>query len=282
MFASLSCDQQKLDRHCHWNTGCWWSVVHQTLISWNYWITSRTKLVEEEPRRWMIDHRIAFPRRCLFLSSSSSCFHNCPESVLLRLVYRWLGGGVWGGGGEQTLAIKAYSGFHISQNWPVKYQCKQACFPFIKCIFFVFLSSFSVTVRKRRHAATTRTMSASPAAPLLRGWGLYVNVAATKSSGDMNSTQMCTYPCGKVRRKRPVRFVEAHSLQCTHMSKHTASGLDPSHIGEGTRWELPITQTSRKSRSQTVQWLVAVGDTARRGGWEERKNALSIKWAINW
>lgn len=108
-------------------------------------------------------------------------------------------------------------------------------------------------------------------APLLRSWGLYVNVAVTKSSGDMNSTQMCTYPCGKVRRKRPVRFVEAHSLQCTHMSKHTAFGLDPSHIDEGTHWELPITQTGRKSRSQTVQWLVGVGDTARRGDWEERK-----------
>lgn len=86
----------------------------------------------------------------------------------------------------------------------------------------------------------------------------------TKSSGDLNSTQMCTYPCGKVRRKRPVRFVEAHSLQCTHMSKHAAFGLDPSHTGEGTHWELPITQTSRKSRSQTVQWSVGVGDTARR------------------
>lgn len=175
------------------------------------------------------------------------------------------------GGGEQTLAITAYSGFHTSRNWPEKYHCKQACFPFIKDIFFFFLPSFWVRVRKRRHAATTGMMSASPGAPQLRGWGLYANVAVTKSNGNMNSTQMCMYPCGKVRRKRPVRFVEAHSLQCTHMSKHAAFGLDPARTGEGTHWELPITQTSRKSRPQPVQWLVGVGDTARRGGWGRGK-----------
>lgn len=135
---------------------------------------------------------------------------------------------------------------------------------------FLSFCPVSQSLSGKEDAATARTVSASPTAPLLRGWGLYVNVAVTKSSGDMNSTQMCTYPCGKVRRKRPVRFVEAHSLQCTHMSKHTAFGLDPSHIGEGSHRELPITRTSRKSRSQTVQWLVGVGDTAR-GGWEERK-----------
>lgn len=137
--------------------------------------------------------------------------------------------------------------------------------------FFPLSLSFWVSVRKRRQVAATGTTSALLRAPQLRGWGLYANIAVTKSSGNMNSTQMCTYPCGKVRRKRPVRFVEAHSLQCTHMSKHAAFGLDPGRTDKGTLWELPITQTSRKSWPQTVQWLVGVEDTARKGGWGREK-----------
>lgn len=134
-----------------------------------------------------------------------------------------------------------------------------------KSFFSPISPRFWVSVTKRSHVAATGTTSASLRASQLRGWGWYANIAVTKSSGYMNSTQMCTYPCGKVRRKRPVRLIEAHSLQYTHMSKQAAFGLDPGHTDKGTLWELPITQTSRKSQPQTVQWLVGE-DTARKGG----------------
>lgn len=71
----------------------------------------------------------------------------------------------------------------------------------------------------------------------------------------MYATQMCMGPCGKVRGKPLVRFAGYPQ------SKHAAFGLDPGCTGEGT---LLIAETSGKSRPQTVQWLVGVGDAERK------------------